>query len=166
MSILIAYGSKTGTSRKCAELLADLLPDASVVDLRKVRDPNIDMYDAVIVGGSIRYGLLDRRAKNFVLRNVQTLRKKVTAYYICCGFISNAKQYFSTNFHKLALEHACSEECFGGDFPLDKMSSFDRFVLKAVMSNTDVKKEHKLPCIDIQAIQRLADSVKNALESR
>jgi len=163
MSILIAYGGKYGTSRKCAELLAELLPDASVIDLKKIKRPDLSMFDAVIVGGSVRYGLLNRSVKNFVLRNVQTLRKKVTAYYICCGFISNAEQYFGTNFPKLALEHAIARECLGGQFTPEIMSKFDKFILKAVTSNTEVKKQHKFPEIDMDAVKRLADKVKNAL---
>lgn len=163
MSILIAYGGKYGTSRKCAEILADLLPDASVVDLKKTKQPDISAFDAIIIGGSIHYGLLNRSVKNFVIRNVQLLREKITAYYVCCGFADSAEQYFSTNFPKLALEYACAKECFGGELITDLMSKFDRFVLKAVTSNTEIKKEKKTPLIDMDALNRLADEIKSKL---
>lgn len=164
MSILIVYAGKYGSCAKCAEMLAKLLPRCEIVNLKERRHPDISKYECIIVGGNIRYGLLNRPVKNFILHNVQALRAKISAYFICCGFPKSAKQYFNTNFPKIALEHACAKECFGGELKPDLMTRFDRFVLKAVTSNTEIKKESKLPEIDEEAVLRLANAVKAKLK--
>lgn len=51
--ILIAYAGKTGTTEKCAGILAQKLKCVIVSNL-VVETPNIDEYDLIIIGGSIR----------------------------------------------------------------------------------------------------------------
>lgn len=99
MKILIAYAGKSGTTEKCAGLLSEKLPNATIVNLN-LNSPDIGGFDAVIVGGSIRMGQLNKKAKNFMQRNLQTLKLKKAAYFICCGFERNAPDLFSSNFSR------------------------------------------------------------------
>lgn len=53
---LIAYASKTGTARSCAERLAAYFPDCVLADLMQT-SPNPAAYDIVIIGGGVRFWL-------------------------------------------------------------------------------------------------------------
>ena len=65
MKILIAYASKTGVTSKAAKLLAERFSDVTLRDLT-VGSPNPDDYDAVILGGSIRRGVLHKDARKWL----------------------------------------------------------------------------------------------------
>lgn len=55
MKILIAYAGKSGTTEKCAGLLSEKLPNATIVNLN-LNSPDIGGFDAVIVGGPFVWG--------------------------------------------------------------------------------------------------------------
>ena len=65
MKTLIAYASKTGTAEKCARMLAERLPDATLCDLCKEK-PDPGAYDQVIVGGGVRMGALHVDARQYL----------------------------------------------------------------------------------------------------
>ena len=68
--IRIAAASTTGTTRQCAALLADRLPNgwAEVCDLERER-PSPDGYDLAVVGGSVRMGRLHKAARQYLNTN-------------------------------------------------------------------------------------------------
>ena len=71
MKILIAYASKNGVAKKCAEMLADFLPntaESDIVDLTQ-NTPALDGYDAVVVGGSVRGAKFNKKIKAFFKNN-------------------------------------------------------------------------------------------------
>ena len=142
MKILIAAASKTGTALKCAELLAEKLNGAEVADLTQ-KQPDISGYDIVIIGGSIRAGMLHKKATEFIQKNAELLKDKKHAFYICCGSPENAKDVFQKNFPAQLLENSIAAECFGGELDISKMKGMDKFITKMVMnaSKNDPAKE-------------------------
>ena len=70
MKTVILYETKTGTTEKCANLLAEKLNDVTVINLRKGA-LDLNSFDCIIVGGSIRIGALNKYAKKFIEKNKQ-----------------------------------------------------------------------------------------------
>ncbi len=157
MKILIAYAGKSGTTEKCAKLLGEKLPGASVVNLN-LETPEIGGFNTVIVGGSIRMGQLHKKAKNFIEQNSQSLKTKRTAYFICCGFTGNAPKLFSDNFSKELLDRAVDHECFGGEMKLENLHGFDRFIAGMVAKSGEGKNTPP-PQISYENIGRMAAKI-------
>lgn len=157
MKILIAYAGKSGTTEKCAKLLGERLPGAKTVNLNS-ETPQVEAYDAVIVGGSIRAGQLHKKAKQFINQNEQSLKQKKTAYFICCGFADSAPTLFQNNIPKELLEKAVAYECFGGEMNLDSLHGFDHFIAKMVTKSSESKKTPP-PHILLENIGKLAEKV-------
>ena len=89
MKTLIAYASKTGTSEKCARMLAERIPDATLCDLcREKPDPNA--YDQVIVGGGVRMGALHVDARQYLDGCKPILLQKRLGLFLCAGFAEKA----------------------------------------------------------------------------
>ena len=100
------------------------------------QNEDIDKYDLIIIGSPIRMGMIDKRVKDFISKNV--------AYFICCGFNENWKQYYEQNFPKELLDKAITYDSFGGEMNLEKQKGFDKFIVKMVSKNIDKNKEIKI----------------------
>lgn len=169
--ILIAYASKSGTVKMCAERLARELDGHSIdlVDLNENMPKDIDSYDFVAVGSSIRMGKLQSRAASFIDRFEPVLKKKRTGYFICCGFTDSADEYFANNIPSELLEYAVAYECFGGELDPKKHKGFDRFVVRAVKNSVLDEGAHdgemrtaNLPAIEPDSISRFASYVRRS----
>ena len=139
MKILIAYAGKTGTSEKCAGILEKKLPNATTIDLNK-ESANASEYDLIIVGGSIRMGMLNSKVKKFIRKNKNILKTKKCAYYICCGFADNYKSYFEKNISKTLLDEAIIYDTFGGQMNISEQKGLDKFITKLVQKTKEGKK--------------------------
>ena len=70
MRIGIFYASKTGTTYKCAKLLQEKLPGAKLIEINK-KNYNLNNFDFIIIGSSIRMTKFHKRAKKFLKRNLK-----------------------------------------------------------------------------------------------
>ena len=55
------------------------------------QNEDINKYDLIIIGTPIRMGMIDKKIKKFLISNIETLKSKKVAYFICCGFNENYK---------------------------------------------------------------------------
>lgn len=131
MKTLIAYGTKTGASKKCAELLAQELTDATVVDLSKT-SPDVSAYDQIVVGGGIRAGRLNSAARKFINKNKAQLQSKRIAFYICNSNTEDFKQYADKNIDAELLKAAVCTDSFGGEINVNNAHGFDKVFVKAI----------------------------------
>lgn len=160
MKKLIIYASKTGTTEKCAKYISTLLKDITIINIYN-QNEDINKYDLVIIGSPIRIGMIDKKIKKFLLDNMECLKSKKTAYFICCGFNENWKRYYEQNIPKDLLDRAIIYDNFGGEMDIKKQKGFDKFITKIVSKNIDKNVEVKIlnENIDrfIKEINRLED---------
>lgn len=143
MRTLIIYASKTGTTEKCAKEINRNLKDSKMVNILN-QDEDINKYDLIIVGTPIRIGMIDKRIKKFLISNIQTLKSKKVAYFICCGFNENWKSYYEQNIPKDLLDSAITYDTFGGEIDIQKQKGFDKLITNIVSKNIDKNKEIKI----------------------
>mgnify|MGYP000143026335 CR=1 FL=1 len=143
MKTLIIYASKTGTTEKCAKEINRQLKDSKMVNILN-QDEDINKYDLIIVGTPIRMGMIDKKVRKFLISNIQTLKSKKVAYFICCGFNENWKIYYEQNIPKDLLNSAIIYDTFGGEMDIQKQKGFDKFITKIVSKNVDKSKEIKI----------------------
>lgn len=135
MKTLVAYASGTGTAEKCAHLLAEKLPGADVCDLKKnVVDPS--SYDAVIVGGSIRFGALASQARTYLEKCEPILAGKRLGLFICCGTDDNTDGVFARNVPEKLLEHAAARMSFGGELAVKRARGIEKLMLKMMLKSS------------------------------
>ncbi len=152
MKTLILYYSKYGTTKKCAELLAEKIDGgADVVGYfdRKIAD--IESYDAVIIGAPVYMGML-KKMKAYCENNLQMLLTKKLGLYIC--HLDNdtpMEEKIAGYFPKELLEHAAVTKGFGGAFDTGKMKAFDKFIYTKV-----AKTEGSEDKVDYSAVDMFA----------
>ena len=143
MNTLIIYASKTGTTEKCANQINRQLKNSKMVNILN-QNEDINRYDLVVIGTPIRMGMIDKKIKKFLITNIETLKPKKVAYFICCGFNENLKSYYERNIPKDLLDKAIIYDTFGGEMDLQKQKGFDKFITKMVSKNIDKNEEIKI----------------------
>ncbi len=165
-NILIAYASKTGTTKKCAELLAEQLPGAHLLDLTHVdfSQETQQVYDMIIVGGSIRMNKLHAYAHHFLSENHDALLHTPFACFICNATIEGAPQELKQNIPSDLLKKAIFADTFGGDMDLKKHKYPEKFIAKIAL-NSLKKQGITPPSIQKARIEKAAQAVQKALSS-
>lgn len=152
MNILIAYASKHGSSEKAALMLKEKL--TGTVDLHNFKKgiPNIHNFDAIIIGGSIHMGEIQKNVKTFFQKNSDLLEKKHLGLFLCCMDKERAQLQFEKAFPEELREQAIVNSLFGGEFNFEKMNWFERKIIKKISGVSKTVSE-----IDIAAIDRFAN---------
>ncbi len=143
MKTLIIYASKTGTTEKCAQEINRQIKKSKMVNILN-QNENISGYDLIIVGTPIRMGMIDKKIRKFLIKNIEILKSKRVAYFICCGFKENWKSYYEQNIPKDLLDISVIYDTFGGEIDRQKQKGFDKFIINMVCKNIEKDKEIKI----------------------
>jgi len=137
MTTLIAYATKYGCTEKCAKILAEkLMGKIDLCNLNEAKAIDLTPYDKVIIGGSIYAGKIRKEAWEFCEKNLNILKEKKIALFICGMHEKNAETELNAAFPHELLNRAIAKEFFGGEFRFQKMNLLERFVVKKV-TNAD-----------------------------
>jgi menaquinone-dependent protoporphyrinogen oxidase len=150
MNTLIIYGSKHGTTEKCAAMLAEKLKGN--VDLHHIKTagvPDLTKYDRIVIGGSIYAGKIQKEITGFCTQNLQILKDKKIGLFICCMFPMNAEMQLNTAFPQELLNSAVAKENFGGEMLISDMNFAEKVITKLV-SKVVVKNDPTAPIKDMK----------------
>ena len=81
---LIIYSSTDGQTKKiCERIIENLIKKSSVnlVSINEALNLNIENYEKIIIGASIRYGRYNSLVLKFVNNNLKILQKKYCAFF-------------------------------------------------------------------------------------
>lgn len=150
---LIIYASKYGCTESCAKKLAAMFPgEVSLMNLNESKEMDLSLFDQVIMGGSIYAGQAPKLLREFSGKNRQVLSSKEIALFLCCFEQGETAQaYMDRTFPEVLVKQAIATGLFGWELHFDKMSRFERWIVKKIAKvNQDVSK------IDEGAIRALA----------
>ena len=89
MSVLVAYGTKWGSTEGVAKELASIVAEkgheVQLLDLRDEIDLDLEPFDLVVLGSGIAYGSWSKGAQRFLDNNSKALSRKRLALFACCG---------------------------------------------------------------------------------
>ncbi|MEG0156265.1 MAG: flavodoxin domain-containing protein [Anaerovoracaceae bacterium] len=162
MKTLIVYGSKTGTTEKCASILQDLLQDTEVFDLEN-GNPSLEAYDYIVIGGSVRMGKIHKAVLRFVENNLTVLLKKKVGLFLCNSNIEETRAVFERNYPERLLEHALITTSFGGELDMRKQKGKDKLIVKMVMKSAEMSRQF-VSEIRMEAIEYFARTLEEDSE--
>ncbi len=137
MRTLIAYATSHGSTEKAALALQQILGGPVLVVLKRDQLPNMEGFDAVIVGGSIDAGRIQRQVKAFCRANLDTLRKKRLGLYICCMEEGEkAEKQFEQAYPQVLRSHATAKGFFGGEFTFSRMNFVERAIIRRISGSS------------------------------
>ena len=134
MKTLIIYSTKTGTTKKCAALLAANI-GADSCDLVSVEEsvPELSGYECVVIGSYVRMGVIDKKVSAFLQKNKEELFKMKFGLFICCCLADKISDAIEKNFSEEFMDHAAIIDCFGGELPKDKIKGMDKLIVKSII---------------------------------
>lgn len=159
MSTVIVYATKTGTTKKAAEMLSRELGNCDVINIAE-QSFDLSKYDTVIIGSYIRMGTVDRNISKFMLGFIKHLVEIKTAFFICNCFENNAEDYAQHNVPPQLLKTMVSAASFGGELDIKKLRGFDRLAAKAVANADREKGIHREFKINEKSIKEFANKIK------
>jgi menaquinone-dependent protoporphyrinogen oxidase len=137
--ILIAYASKSGTTRDIAQAigksLTDKGADASIQPVKSVA--SLDGIAAVVIGSGIRMGRWLPEAEDFVRKNETRLKQMPTAFFtvhllhLDDGETSRAQRQAYTQAVRQILTPK-TEVFFSGRLEFARLTIFERWISKAM----------------------------------
>lgn len=137
MKALIIYGTKTGTTEKCAGKIREALGSdkSDLLNVRRVRKADLSSYDTVIVGTPIYMGQINSRIKGFLERESAVLMGKKLHFFIC-GLARGQEgvDLFKKQVAGDLFSHASQTEQFGCEVNFDRMNPFYRMIMKKIVA--------------------------------
>ena len=144
MKVLIAYGSRYGSTEEIAIKLASFLNKKEIkttlLDLKKKSNPNLDGYDGIIVGSSVKITKWMKEPQRFLKQNRELLKGKKLALYVSCMSVLTDPKYAQEELLEKVMENAGVKadlyEAFGPLMDLgenSRMGFLDKKIAQSVM---------------------------------
>lgn len=160
---MIVYASRGGSTKACAERLAELLGGADLYDL-ELGTPYVVDVDTVIIGSYVHMGNISRGAKRFIVQNGKELLGVTLGLYTCNGVLEQADDVIEANFPKFLLESAAAISSFGGRLGKEGLSGMDRFIAGR-FAGMYQKSGKEPPVILDRVVERFAREILRAEEA-
>lgn len=152
---LFLYSTREGQTKKIFQHIDGQLAgyDCDFVDLHTIDDIDIEKYERVLVGASIRYGHLNKKLYQFIERNLKALQTSKAAFF-CVNLTARKEDqgkdtpegsaYIKTFLKKSPWQPELIG-VFAGALYYPRYNWFDRTMIKFIMSmtggETDTSKE-------------------------
>ncbi|QRX62865.1 flavodoxin domain-containing protein [Dysgonomonadaceae bacterium zrk40] len=161
---LIVFASNHGTVERCARELFRLMDGK--VDLcnlnRRESIPDLNVYDSLIVGGSIHYGKVQNVIAGFCKNNQSLLAEKRLGLFVNCLYSGEkAQQQLDKAFPESLARHALVREYFGGELDEEKMNFWERLITRQI-----VRSEELEVYLDKEKITRFANIMTSNNEEK
>ena len=146
MRVLIAYGSRYGSTEEIADKISEYLKEmnveSTVINLKKEKkQPQLTEYDGVIVGSGIKISKWMNEPKNFLKNYSGELSKKRLAVFISCISKINDPEYAQKDLlEKIFTETGVKPDIYESFGPLidmtgsSRMGFLDKMISKTVIT--------------------------------
>lgn len=153
MNTVLLYSSKYGTTKKCAELLAQKLTQCTLISLDAQPDFDVTDYQNIIIGTSVYMGQIRKTVKNYLTNHVDLLKSKNVSYFFCCN---DTTDHLTLVPDQLKTESTIITQ-FGFELNQSKMNFFDGLVTKMIAKTSET-----VSMIKFDAIESMAKRVELA----
>lgn len=162
MKTLIVYASKKGATKKCVELLKSKLNgEKTVFELDKHEALPIEDYDAVVIGGPVYMGQLDRSVVKFCETNAYGTYDAKIGLFVTA--MTEDENYAEKFYSKELLGVASAVANFGGEINYDELGFMQKQIIKMVKKDPTMGLDDTRT-IDETAISDFANKMNKAVE--
>jgi len=149
------YATKSGTTKKCSDKLAELIPDTIICNFRE-KPKNIEQFPNIILGSYVRMNKIDHSLVRFMKKYSGILIEKKVGVFVCCLSKDEPSQIMKKIIPETLRKGINRFESFGGELDLSKLNGMYKIIMKAMIENPDtgVQTEYE---IDESAIKSFAE---------
>ena len=153
---LIIYSTTDGQTKLICERIKNLSKfnnETKLLEIDKATKEDIQPYEVIIIGASIRYGKHNSSVLNFVNKNIENLKKKKSVFFSVNVVARKAEKNlpetnpYMIKFLKLAKWNPYKKAVFAGKIDYPKYSFLDRQIIRLIMfitkGPTDTSKSYE-----------------------
>ena len=151
---LILYSTTDGQTLKICERIKKMVSsEIDIVSLDNIKSIELDFYDLIILGASIRYGKHKLEVSNFVLNNKEFLESKKTAFFSVNAVARKDNKNtpesnpYILKFLKQTNWKPDYVEVFAGKINYPKYNLIDKYIIRFIMwitkGPTNIKKVYE-----------------------
>ena len=138
----VIYSSTVGLTVKICEKIIEIIKHESIISLCSIEEADsldLDSFDFILVGASIRYGNHKANLFSFIKNNLESLSKKDTAFFnVNAVARKDDKNTPATNpylikFLKKVAWKPTLLEVFAGKISYPKYHFFDKYMIRFIM---------------------------------
>ena len=172
MKSLIIYSSTDGQTKKICEVIGENFNNKEFIEILPLEDAfhlNINNYDQIIVGASIRYGNYKSNLFKFIKYNIKILETKKNAFFsVNVVARKNEKNTPDTNpyikkFLKKTNWRPKKIEVFAGKVDYPNYNLFNKLVIRLIMfitkGPTDIS--HSYEFTDWAKVKKFSKELSN-----
>jgi len=139
---LILYSTTDGHTKKICDFIAQNLDEVnkiSVVNIASFNQKDLDNYDSIIIGASIRYGKHQNSLYRFIKKNREKLDAKKNAFFTVNVVARKTEKNLPKNnpymikFLKLTKWKPQHLDVFAGRINYPKYGFIDKYVIRFIM---------------------------------
>lgn len=157
MNTLIIYATKHGCTKECATMLASFIKEKThVSNIKEAKQIDLSHYSHVVLGSSIYYGKMQKKLIKFAKKYQHDLENKKIGVFVCDMNHKDIHSLIQNNFPSNLIHAIQLEKSFGGKFDFNKLSNFEKFVVKKVSNVHD-----HVTTVNKDAIQQFAIAMNN-----
>ncbi len=163
MEILVTYSSGYGSTKEVAEKVAEILSHENTFKITTDtidQVSNIDNYDVIIIGSSVRADLPLANVRDFLARERHVLPQKKVAFFAVClaatcidGREEIKREFINPLFEKYPEIHLIQSEAFGGKIDFAKMNPVMQEITKTVLKRKGLPSEDNIDTRDWEFIE-------------
>ncbi len=153
---LFLYSSREGQTKKILNYIKGELRDfnCELVDLHSIESIDINQYERVLIGASIRYGHLNKKLYQFIQNNIEQLSDNPRVAFFCVNLTARKEEQGKDTpegrayIQKFLQKSPWKPELIGvfaGALYYPRYGFFDKMMIKLIMTltggETDTSKE-------------------------
>jgi menaquinone-dependent protoporphyrinogen oxidase len=138
-NIIILYETSRGTAEQAALWMAEEIPGATVINLKKDHAPeNLDEYDKIVLGSGMCAGDPYGKVKKFIKKNRDLLLTKELHLFIThLEEGEGIEKDFKSAYDEEILAHATQKVGVGGRLDFDKLNIFLKLLMRMIVKKKD-----------------------------
>lgn len=153
-TIIIYTSSNNCTQRAVRELSQKLTGEVQAIDIKHSYNQNLDDFDRIVVGGSIRGQKTMHRINQFYMNYMLVLRTKEIGLFLCSsGDLVLAQEEIKFAFPEELHQLAKTEAIFTGQIDAGSMSFLKKFFIGKISGLRDKESILDQEAIDLFASQ-------------
>ena len=173
-NILVLYSTTDGHTLTICKRIKNYLnqiANINLISLINYKKEELENYDIIIIGASIRYGKHNPKVKEFVINNIQLLKNKQNAFFTVNVVARKTnKNTPETNPYLIKFLNSISwkpdiVDVFAGRLDYPSISFWDRQMIRLIMymtkGPTDTKKTYEFT--DWQRVESFAHKISKLL---
>ena len=157
MNTLILYMSHTGSAKKVAEMVKNIIGEAcDLRDLSESGKTDLNPFGRIIIGGSVKMGKIQSAIQKFCQSHENELLQKEIGLYVCCMYEGEtAQKQFDASYSSALRNHAKATLIAGGEFSFEKMNFMEKMIVKKV-----AKVSQSISMLKTDDIKNFAEKMK------